>query len=95
MFPTNPNVPIDDSMADRAQQPTILGLKIPIGSRSELDTRVSAAMYSLVQSTRRAGVDPADYLRAVVKVTLSGPRHQAVPPPHAFAAQEREADAAT
>jgi transposase len=95
MFLTNPDVPLDNSMAERAQRPTVLDHKIHLGSRFEFGTRVSAAMYSLVQSARRVGVDPADYLRAAATLTLSDPRRQAVLLPNAFAAQKREADAAT
>jgi hypothetical protein len=82
-------------MAERAQRPTVLGREIHLGSGSEFGTRVSTAMYCLVQSARRVGVAPADDLRAVVKVTPSDPRRQAVLLPHAFAAQEHEADAAS
>ena len=94
VFLTDPEVPLDNSMAERAQRPAVLGRKIHLGSRSELGTRVGAAMYSLVQSARRVGVDPGDYLLAVVLVTLSDPRRQAVLLPHEYAAQLRDAAAA-
>ena len=93
-FLDNPDVPLDNSLAERAQRPTVQGRKIHLGSRSELGTRVAAAMYSLVQSARRVGVDPGDYLLAVVYTTLSDPRRQATLLPHDYAAQTR-ADSAT
>jgi transposase len=95
MFLTNPDVPLDAGMAERAQRPTVFGGKIHLGARSERGTRVSAAMFSLVHRARPVGVDPADYLRAAVMLTLSDPRCQAVLLPRAVAAQVREADAAS
>ena len=70
------------------------GRKVHLGSRSVLGTRVAAARYSLVQSARRAGIDPGDPPLAVAPTPLSTPRRQATLLPHADAAQPRADSAA-
>lgn len=89
-FLRDPAVPLDNGAAERAQRPTVIGRKIHLGSRSELGTRVAAALYSLVQSARRVGVDPGDYLNALVQAVLADPRRQAVLLPRTYAASLRE-----
>lgn len=61
------------------QRTRVLGRKNHYGSRRERGTLVAALFYSLIESTRLAGVNPHDYLRLAVEAALDD---NAPPLPH-------------
>jgi hypothetical protein len=50
-----------------------VGRKNHYGSRSIHGTRVAALFYSLIESAKLAGVDPAAYLTAATERALAAP----------------------
>ena len=82
-FLEDPRVPIDNNATERALRGVVVGRKNHYGSKSKRGTEVAAILYSLVESAKLAGVDPAAYLRAAAVAALRGER---VPLPHEIAA---------
>ena len=80
-FLDDPRVPIDNNGAERALRGVVVGRKNHYGSKSRRGTEV-AVTYSLLESAKLAGVDPAAYLRAAAFAGLHGDR---IPLPHEFA----------
>ncbi len=51
----------------------VLGRKNHYGSRSEAGTKAAAVLYTLVESAKLAGVDPANYLHLAARRALDKP----------------------
>ena len=68
-------VPLDNGAAERALRGPVVGRKNHYGSRSERGARVSALLYTIMESCKRAQVDPETYLMFILKRVLgkSGP----------------------
>ena len=78
-FVEDPRVPMTSNAAERALRGLVLGRSNPYGSRSKRGTEVAAIFYSLVESAKLNGIDPAAYLRLGAKTHLRG---EVVPLPH-------------
>ena len=63
-FLDDPRVPIDNNATERALRGVVVGRKNHYGSKSRRGTEVAAVFYSLLESAKLAGVEPAAYLRA-------------------------------
>jgi len=72
-FLDDPRIPLSNNAAERAQRGLVLGRKNFYGSRSEKGTKVAAIFYSLIESAKLAGVDPAAYLLALATNALQNP----------------------
>jgi hypothetical protein len=48
----------------------VVGRKNHYGSKSQRGTEVAALFYSLVESAKRVGIDPAKYLRAAAEAAI-------------------------
>jgi transposase len=72
LFLDHPAVPLDNNAAERATRGPVLGRKNHYGSRSRRGTEVAAVFYSLIESAKLAGVDPALYLRRAAAAALAG-----------------------
>jgi transposase len=81
-FVDDPRVAIDNNASERALRGLVLGRKNHYGSKSTRGTEVAAVLYSVLESVKLAGVNPADYLRAAVTSILNGDEP---PLPHQFA----------
>lgn len=79
VFLDDPLVGLDNNPTERALRGVVLGRKNHYGSRSERGTEVAALLYSLVESCKLAGVNPATYLRDAVHAAIDGHR---IPLPH-------------
>jgi hypothetical protein len=66
-----------------ASHSVVVGRKNHYGSKSRRGTEVAALFYSLLESAKLAGVDPAAYLRAAAVAALHGER---IPLPHELCA---------
>ena len=83
-FLADPRVPLTNNAAERAMRGPVVGRKNHYGSKSQRGTEVAALFYSLIESAKLAGVDPAKYLRAAVEAAL---RDGQALLPHEFVAQ--------
>lgn len=72
LFLENPDVPLDNNAVERAIRGVVLGRKNHYGSRSRRGTEVAAVFYSLIESAKLVGIDPAEYLRRAAEAALAG-----------------------
>jgi transposase len=81
-FVENPALPLDNNPAERALRGPVVGRKNHYGSRSPRGTQVAALFYSLLESAKLVGIEPAAYLRRAVEAAFAG---QTIPLPHEIA----------
>jgi transposase len=72
-FLDDPRIPIDNNGTERGMRALAVGRKNHYGSRSIHGTRVAAMFYSLIESAKLIGVDPAVYLTAAIERALAAP----------------------
>lgn len=70
LFLEHPAVPLDNNGAERALRGLVLGRKNHYGSKSRRGTEVAAVFYTLIESAKLAGVEPAAYLMAATTAAL-------------------------
>lgn len=73
-FLIEPRAPLCNNPAERAMRGPVLGRKNHHGSKSQRGTEVAALFYSLVETAKLVGVDPAKYLRAAAEAALRDSR---------------------
>ena len=66
-------IPVDNNATERAPRGIALGRKNHYGSRSERGTRVAALCYTLLESAKLAGVEPAAYLAEATRRAIAMP----------------------
>ena len=71
-FLDDPRLPLDNNAAERALRGLVLGRKNHYGSKSRRGTEVAALFYTLLESAKLTGVEPAAYLQAAARVALDG-----------------------
>lgn len=84
-FLSDPAVPLDNNHCERSMRGPVLGRKNHYGSRSKRGTEAAAVLYSFVETAKLQGVDPAAYLREVVRRSLANPAATLLP--HEFKAE--------
>jgi len=72
LFLDQPRVPLDNNAAERALRGLVLGRKNHYGSRSRRGTEVAAVFYTLIETAKLAGVEPAVYLERAARIALDG-----------------------
>jgi transposase len=72
LFVDDPLLPLDNNAAERALRGLVLGRKNHYGSKSRRGTEVAAVFYTLIESAKLAGVEPAAYLRRAAEIALGG-----------------------
>lgn len=72
-FLDNPWVPLDNNFLERQIRDVVIGRKNHYGSKSLRGTQVAAAFYSLVETARLRGEDPAAYLKRAALAALAQP----------------------
>ena len=72
-FLEDPAIPLDNNATERAMRGVALGRKNHHGSRSRRGTEVAALFYSLVETAKLVGVDPALYLREAARRAILAP----------------------
>jgi transposase len=82
-FLGDPRLPLDNNAAERALRGPVVGRKNHYGSKSRRGTEVAAIFYSLLESAKLVGIDPAAYLQRCVDAHLAG---TAIPLPHELSA---------
>jgi len=71
-FLTNPYIPIDNNMAERAQRDPVMGRKNFYGFRSLDGADVAMTFYSLIGSCKKLGIIPRVYLLEMSLRSLKG-----------------------
>ena len=66
-------IPLDNNRVERALRKPVLGRKNHFCSRSQRGARTTAILYSLVETARLNGFDPATYLLAAANAALDKP----------------------
>lgn len=79
LFLDNPAIPLHNNASERALRGPVIGRVNHFGSRSRRGTEAAAILYSLVESAKRAGVEPAAYLERAARAAVGG---QIIPLPH-------------
>ncbi len=72
-FVDNPLIPLDNNAAERSLRGPVVGRKNHYGSKSKRGTEVAAIFYSLLETAKLCGVDPALYLKTVAERALLTP----------------------
>lgn len=72
LFLDNPLVPLDNNRTEGGYLGMALGRRNYIGARSVKGTEVAAKFYSICESAKLNGADPAAYLRYATYATLAG-----------------------
>lgn len=72
-FLENPRIPIDNNQTEREMRPLAVGRKNHYGSKSLRGTQVAALFYSLIESAKMAGLNPAEYLRIALRRAIANP----------------------
>jgi transposase len=72
-FLEHATIPIDNNATERALRGIALGRKNHYGSRSERGTRVAALCYTLLESAKLAGLEPAAYLAEATRRAIATP----------------------
>ena len=72
-FLDNPSIPLDTNAVERGLRAVAIGRKNHYGSRSERGTRVAALFYTLIESAKLAGVEPAAYLAEATRRAIANP----------------------
>lgn len=71
-FADNVLVPLDNNGTERAIRGPVVGRKNHYGSKSRRGTEVAAILYTLVETAKLHGVDPAKYLLEAVRAADRG-----------------------
>lgn len=71
-FVDNPHVPLDNNRTERGIRGPVVGRRNHFGSKSRRGTEVAASFYTLIETAKLVGVDPAAYLRAAVRAADLG-----------------------
>lgn len=69
-FVDNPRIPLDNNAAERALRGLVIGRKVHYGSKSRRGTEVAATFYSLLETAKLEGINPAAYLKAATEQML-------------------------
>lgn len=71
-FVNDPRIPLDNNRTERGLRGPVVGRKNHYGSKSVRGTEVAAICYSLVETAKLVGVDPAEYLAAAASAARRG-----------------------
>lgn len=72
-FVAHPGIALDNNATERALRGVAIGRKNHYGSRSLRGTEVAALFYSLIESAKLAGIEPASYLREAARRAIRNP----------------------
>lgn len=65
-FVGDARIPLDNNATERAIRGPVVGRKNHYGSKSRLGTQVAATLYTILETAKLHGIDPAGYLAAAV-----------------------------
>ena len=79
LFVANPLIPLDNNAAERSLRGPVIGRKIHYGSKSKRGTQVAAIFYTLLETAKLRGVEPAHYLKSAAEAALENPEAIVLP----------------
>lgn len=65
-FVDDARIPLDNNATERALRGPVVGRKNHYGSKSRLGTQVAATLYTVLETAKLHGIDPASYIAAAV-----------------------------
>ena len=65
-FVDDPRIPLDNNATERGIRGPVVGRKNHYGSKSRRGTQVAATLYSILETAKLHGVNPAEYLYAAI-----------------------------
>lgn len=71
-FLDDARIPLDNNRTERGLRGPVVGRRNHFGSKSERGTQVAALYYSLIETAKLVGVNPAEYLREAVLAARRG-----------------------
>jgi transposase len=71
-FVDDAQVPLDNNATERAIRGPVVGRKNHYGSKSRRGTEVAATLYTILETVKLHGVNPADYLHAAITAADRG-----------------------
>ena len=71
-FLHDPNIPLDNNRTERGIRGPVVGRKNHYGSKSARGTEIAAIFYSLIETAKLNGVEPARYLKAATSAARRG-----------------------
>lgn len=71
-FVDDPRIPLDNNATERAVRGPVVGRKNHYGSKSRRGTEVAAIFYTLIETAKLHGVDPATYLTEAARLHALG-----------------------
>jgi len=71
-FLRNPDLPIDNNVAERMLRSPVIGRKTWYGTHSERGAETTEILFSIMQTCKLVKVNPREYLHAVAQSMLSG-----------------------
>ena len=78
-FLDDPMIPFHNNHMEQELRNWVLGRKNHYGSRSLRGTEVAAIFYTLLETAKLCGVDPAAYLRIAATAAIEHPDHTTLP----------------
>ena len=72
LFLTDSAIPLDNNQTERGIRGPVVGRKNHYGSKSRRGTEVAAIFYSLIETAKLVGVEPAEYLTQAVAAARHG-----------------------
>ena len=79
LFAENPLIPLDNNAAERSLRGPVIGRKVHYGSKSKRGTEVAAIFYTLLETAKLCGVEPAHYLKTAATAALKQPGTAVLP----------------
>jgi hypothetical protein len=78
-FLKNARVPLDNNAAERILRGPVVGRKNFYGNRSRRGAKVAAILYSVIETAKLNGIDPAAVLRQAARTTIKNPGAVVIP----------------
>lgn len=78
-FARDGRIPLDNNRVERALRGPVIGRKTHFCSRSERGAKTAAVLYSLVETARLNGLDPAQYLLQATRAAIQMPGTATLP----------------
>jgi transposase len=71
-FLDDPRIPLNNNAAERGIRGPVVGRRNHFGSKSRRGTQVAATFYTLIETAKLRGINPADYLLEAARAAARG-----------------------